>query len=79
MSNLMEIKARGGEILAFAPKGKEEVLTITKDVLWIPKAPDMLASILYSVAGQLFAYYIAKLRDTDIDQPRNLAKSVTVE
>ena len=79
MSNLMEIKARGGEILAFAPKGKEEVLTITKDVLWIPKAPDMLASILYSVAGQLFAYYIAKLRGTDIDQPRNLAKSVTVE
>ncbi len=79
MSNLMEIKARGGEILAFAPKGKEEVLTITKDVLWIPKITDPLASILYSVAGQLFAYYIAKLRGTDIDQPRNLAKSVTVE
>ncbi len=79
MSNLMEIKARGGQILAFAPKGKEEILTITKDVLWIPKVIDPLASILYSVAGQLFAYYIAKLRGTDIDQPRNLAKSVTVE
>ena len=79
MSNLMEIKARSGKILAFAPKGKEEILTITKDVLWIPKAPDMFSSILYSVAGQLFAYYIAKIRGTDIDQPRNLAKSVTVE
>lgn len=79
MSNLMEIKARGGQILAFAPKGKEEVLTITNDVLWIPKTSDLLASILYSVAGQLFAYTIANLRGTDIDQPRNLAKSVTVE
>ncbi len=79
MSNMMEIKARGGQILAFAPKGKDEVLTITNDVLWIPKTSDLLASILYSVAGQLFAYYIAKLRGTDIDQPRNLAKSVTVE
>lgn len=79
MSNMMEIKARGGQILAFVPKGKDEVLTITNDVLWIPKTSDLLASILYSVAGQLFAYYIAKLRGTDIDQPRNLAKSVTVE
>ena len=79
MSNLMEVKARGGEILIFAPKGKEEALTITKDVLWIPKTIDPLASVLYSVAGQLFAYYIALLRGTDIDQPRNLAKSVTVE
>ena len=79
MSNLMEVKARGGEILIFAPKGKEEALTITKDVLWIPKTIDPLASILYSIAGQLFAYYVALLRGTDIDQPRNLAKSVTVE
>ncbi|WP_194847505.1 glutamine--fructose-6-phosphate transaminase (isomerizing) [Candidatus Neptunochlamydia vexilliferae] len=79
MSNLMEIKARGGSILAFAPKGKEEVLTITNDVLWIPKVIDPLASIPYSVAGQLFAYYVAKIQGTDIDQPRNLAKSVTVE
>ncbi len=79
MSNLMEVKARGGSILAFAPKGKEEILTITNDVLWIPKVIDSLASIPYSIAGQLFAYYIAKLRGTDIDQPRNLAKSVTVE
>lgn len=79
MSNLMEVKARGGEILALVPKGKEEALTITSDILWLPRIIDPLASILYSVAGQLFAYYIAKIRGTDIDQPRNLAKSVTVE
>ena len=79
MSNLMEVKARGGQILAFAPKGKEEILKITGDVIWIPKVIDPLASIPYSVATQLFAYYIAKLCGTDIDQPRNLAKSVTVE
>ena len=79
MSNLMEVKARGGQILAFAPKGKEEILKVTEDVIWIPEVIDPLASIPYSVAGQLFAYYIAKLRGNDIDQPRNLAKSVTVE
>ena len=79
LSNLMEVKARGGAILAFAPKGREEILNITRDVLWLPQVIDPLATILYSVAGQLFAYYIAKLRGTDIDQPRNLAKSVTVE
>ncbi|NRA90136.1 MAG: glutamine--fructose-6-phosphate transaminase (isomerizing), partial [Simkaniaceae bacterium] len=79
MSNLMEVKARGGEILIFAPKGKLEAKTITGDILWLPKIIDPLASVLYSAAGQLFAYYIAKIRGTDIDQPRNLAKSVTVE
>ena len=79
LSNLMEVNARGGQILAFAPKGKEEVTKITEDILWLPKTCDALASIPYSVAGQLFAYSIAKIRGTDIDQPRNLAKSVTVE
>ena len=79
MSNLMEIKSRGGKILAFTTKGKKEIFTITQDVLFIPKTIDALATVLYSVAGQLFAYYVAKFRNTDIDQPRNLAKSVTVE
>ncbi len=79
ISNLMEVKARGGTILAFAPKGYEPIKTITDDIIWLPKACDELSSILYSVATQLFAYHIAKLRGTDIDQPRNLAKSVTVE
>lgn len=79
LSNLMEIKARGGPILAFAPKGKEEIKYITEDIIWIPKISDILAPILYSVGTQIFAYSIATIRGTDIDQPRNLAKSVTVE
>ncbi len=80
LSNLMEIKSRGGPILAFAPEGFKEILSITEDVIFLPKQiSDPFAPIPYSIAGQLFAYYIAKLLGTDIDQPRNLAKSVTVE
>ncbi len=79
LSNLMEIKARGGPILAFAPEGALEVERVANDVLWLPPICDELASIPYSVASQLLAYYIALERGTDIDQPRNLAKSVTVE
>ncbi len=79
ISNLMEIKARGGPVLAFAPEGTPTIEKIVSDVLWLPTICDELASILYSVASQLLAYFIAVERDTDIDQPRNLAKSVTVE
>lgn len=80
LSNLMEIKSRGGPILAFAPEGYNEILGITDDVIFLPKQiSDPFAPIPYSIAGQLFAYYIAILLGTDIDQPRNLAKSVTVE
>ena len=79
LSNLMEIKARGGPILALVPEGTPEIDLVATDVLYLPPVCDELASILYSVASQLLAYYIAVERDTDIDQPRNLAKSVTVE
>ncbi len=79
LSNLMEVKARGGPILAFAPEGTPEVDKIATDVLWLPHICDELAGIVYSVASQLLAYYIALELGTDIDQPRNLAKSVTVE
>ncbi len=79
LSNLMEVKARGGPILAFAPEGTPEVDKIATDVLWLPHICDELAGIIYSVASQLLAYYIALELGTDIDQPRNLAKSVTVE
>lgn len=79
LNNLMEVSSRGGHILAFAPKGIKELEKITSDILFLPKVSDFLAPIPYSVAGQLFAYFIAKLRGTEIDQPRNLAKSVTVE
>ncbi len=79
ISNLMEIKARGGPILAFAPEGTPEIEKVATDVIYLPPVCDELASIPYSVATQLLAYFIALERGTDIDQPRNLAKSVTVE
>lgn len=79
ISNLMEIKARGGPTLAFAPEGAHDLEKVVSDIIWLPPVCDELASILYSVATQLFAYFIALKRGTDIDQPRNLAKSVTVE
>lgn len=79
-SNLMEIKARGGPILAFAPHDSEEIRAICDDFIPLPSnIPDEYAPFLYSVAGQLFAYHTANTLGTDIDQPRNLAKSVTVE
>lgn len=80
MSNLMEIKARGAPIVAFAPESKrEELATVADDLFCLPEIRDELASIPYSIATQLFAYFTAKAHGTNIDKPRNLAKSVTVE
>lgn len=79
LSNLMEIQARNAPILAFAPKNCLDINLIANQVIYLPSAPDALSCILYSVATQLFAYYVALEKGTDIDQPRNLAKSVTVE
>lgn len=79
LSNLMEIKARGGKILAVAEEGQREVEEIADDVVRVPKTLDQLAPILTTVVLQLFAYYVACERGEDVDQPRNLAKSVTVE
>ncbi len=79
LSNLMEVKARNAPIVAFAADKSEELEDIADDVIYLPKSIDELSILQSSVAGQLFAYYIAKEKKTDIDQPRNLAKSVTVE
>ena len=79
LSNLMEIKARGGPVLAIATEGSEGITGVADDVIWVPKTCDALAAIPSSVVAQLLAYYIAKERGEEIDQPRNLAKSVTVE
>ena len=79
LSNLMEVKARGAPILAFAPVGMKEAIGLADDIFWLPPTIDALAPFTATVAGQLLAYYIAKIRGCDIDQPRNLAKSVTVE
>lgn len=79
VSNLMEVKARGAPVLAIAPESLKSVSKIADDIIWVPDVIDSLAPFPSVVAGQLFAYYVAKERGCDIDQPRNLAKSVTVE
>ena len=79
MSNMMEIKARGAPIIAFAFPQAAEIQRIANDIVYLPDCLDELAPIPFSVATQLLAYHIARCRGTDIDQPRNLAKSVTVE
>jgi glucosamine--fructose-6-phosphate aminotransferase (isomerizing) len=75
----MEVKARNGQIIAIAENSSEDLKKIADDILWVPKTIDCLAPILSTIVTQLFAYYIANERGADIDQPRNLAKSVTVE
>ena len=79
MSNLEEIKARGGPVIAVATEGDEEVAERADDVLWVPPVPDYLQSLVTVVPLQLLAYHTAVLRGCDVDKPRNLAKSVTVE
>ena len=79
MSNLKEVKARSGKVIALATDGDEEIKEEADHVLYIPPAPDELSAILEIVPLQLLAYHIAVRRGCDVDQPRNLAKSVTVE
>lgn len=79
LGNLEEVKARDGVIIAFAPKEAPHIKEIADAVIELPKTLDLLSPIPYTVATQLLAYYIAKNLGTEIDQPRNLAKSVTVE
>jgi glucosamine--fructose-6-phosphate aminotransferase (isomerizing) len=79
ISNLMEAKSRGAPLLVFATEGTPEVTEMSDDIVWLPSTCDELSSIIFSAAAQIFAYYIALERGTEIDQPRNLAKSVTVE
>ncbi|PYX05942.1 MAG: glutamine--fructose-6-phosphate transaminase (isomerizing) [Acidobacteria bacterium] len=79
MSNLKEVKARSGMVIALASEGDEEIKEAADHVLYIPPAPEELLPILEIVPLQLLAYHIAVRRGCDVDQPRNLAKSVTVE
>jgi glutamine---fructose-6-phosphate transaminase (isomerizing) len=78
-SNLKEVKARSGIVIALATEGDEEIKEAADHVLYIPAAPEELSPILEIVPLQLLAYHIAVRRGCDVDQPRNLAKSVTVE
>lgn len=79
ISQIEQAKARSGKVLAVATKGDELIPTIADDIFWIPKTPWLLSPAVTIIPPQLFAYHIAALHGLDVDQPRNLAKSVTVE
>jgi glucosamine--fructose-6-phosphate aminotransferase (isomerizing) len=79
MSNIKEVTARSGKVIAIATEGDEDIHEAADHVLFVPKAPELLLPILEVVPLQLLAYHIAVRRGCDVDQPRNLAKSVTVE
>ena len=79
ISNLKEVKARSGRVIAVATEGDEDIREAADHVIFIPEAPELLLPILEIVPLQLLAYHIAVRRGCDVDQPRNLAKSVTVE
>jgi glucosamine--fructose-6-phosphate aminotransferase (isomerizing) len=79
MSNLMEVKARRGPVIAIVNEGEEEVSAFADEVIEVPEVPEYLQPLVTVVPLQLLAYHIALLRGCDVDKPRNLAKSVTVE
>lgn len=79
MSGIEEIKARGGKIIAIATKGDREIKKIADDVIYVPKTLEMLTPLLTVIPLQLLAYYVGVSKGYDVDKPRNLAKSVTVE
>src|SRR5437016_13711016 len=78
MSNLTEVKAREGKIIAVATRGDHDIGAIADEVILIPDSPPVLQPLLTVLPLQLLAYYVADFKGTDVDQPRNLAKSVTV-
>jgi glucosamine--fructose-6-phosphate aminotransferase (isomerizing) len=79
VSNIQEVKARGADVIAVVTEGNTEIHRYADHVLEVPRTPELLSPVVVSVPLQLLAYRIAKLRGCDVDQPRNLAKSVTVE
>lgn len=79
VGNLCEVKARKGKIIAITNEGNKEVIEMVDHAIFIPKTLDFLYPVLAVLPLQLLAYHIAVLRGCNVDQPRNLAKSVTVE
>ncbi len=79
VSNIKEVKARGASVMAIAMEGNKNIEQVADDVVYVPRTHWSMAAILENIPQQLFAYYIAKELGHDIDKPRNLAKSVTVE
>jgi glucosamine--fructose-6-phosphate aminotransferase (isomerizing) len=79
ISNLQEVKARSGHIIAIATEGDENIKDLAEHVIYIPETMEIFQPLLSVVPLQLLAYHVARLRGLNVDQPRNLAKSVTVE
>jgi len=79
ISQIQQAKARGGMVIAVATEGDELVASLADHVLWVPETPWMLSPVVTVIPLQMLAYHIAAIRGLDVDQPRNLAKSVTVE
>ena len=79
VSNVMEIKARGGKVISIVTEGDKEIKKISDDFIEIPESQELISPILANIPLQLLSYYIADFKGCSIDQPRNLAKSVTVE
>jgi glucosamine--fructose-6-phosphate aminotransferase (isomerizing) len=79
VSNIEEVRARGGRVIAIATEGDEKIKDLAECVIYIPKTLPMLTPLLSVIPTQMLAYYIATARGCNVDQPRNLAKSVTVE
>jgi glucosamine--fructose-6-phosphate aminotransferase (isomerizing) len=79
LSNIQEVRARGATVIAIASEGDQEIERYAEHVLFVPRVPELLAPVVVAPPLQLLAYHVAKLRGCDVDQPRNLAKSVTVE
>jgi len=79
ISQIEQAKARGGVVIAVATEGDERVRELVDRVLWVPECPWMLSPVITSIPLQILSYQIATMRGLDVDQPRNLAKSVTVE
>jgi glucosamine--fructose-6-phosphate aminotransferase (isomerizing) len=79
MSNIEQVRAREGRVVAIGTEGDTELAEKAEDVIYVPDTSPLLAPVLTSIPLQLFAYYVAVRRGCDVDQPRNLAKTVTVE
>jgi len=79
LSNIEEVKARRGPVIGVGTEGDTELADVCDDAILVPEAPDYLAPIINIIPLQLFAYHIAVILGCDVDKPRNLAKSVTVE
>lgn len=79
ISNIVEVKARGAEVLALTFMGNQNILSVADDVLYIPSVDAIFSGVVEIIPLQLLAYYVAKENSCDIDKPKNLAKSVTVE